>query len=67
MTVYFDHRIQFPGSQSSVRGITRHLMCWHSTFSILAVSSKNEENDTDGSVNFFMNEVRIKLLTFLSV
>lgn len=57
MTVYFDHRVQFPGSATSVRSVSHHLMSWHRIFSILAVSSKNEESDADGSVNFFMDEV----------
>lgn len=56
MTVYFDHNVQFPGSSTSVRSVSHHLMIWHSTYSILAISSKNE-TDTDSSVNFFIDEV----------
>ena len=58
MTVYFDHNVQFPGSAATLSGITHDLMCWHKSFPILAVSSKNEKNNTDGSVHFFLDEVR---------
>lgn len=55
MTVYFDHPIEFPGLPA-----IHHLIKWHETYSILAVSSKNEQTDADGTVNFFLDEVGIK-------
>ncbi len=57
MSVYFDHLVQFPGSSTSLRNVRHHLMSWHSSYSILAVASRNEENGRDGSVNFFLDEV----------
>lgn len=66
MTVYFDHRVQFPNVALSAGASRHHLMSWHCSFPILAVSSKNEKSDTDGSVNFFLDEVEFLSLTILS-
>ena len=52
MAVYFDNKAQFP----KVVG-EHHLMSWHCNHPILAVSSRNEETNTDGTINFFVDEV----------
>ena len=53
MAVYFDHYIQAPG----LGALTHHEVEWHSQFALLAVASKNENTDADGSVNFYLDEV----------
>lgn len=53
MAVYFDHHIQPPG----LGGQAHHEVEWHGKFSLLAVASKNESTDADGSVNFYLDEV----------
>ena len=55
MAVFFDKHIQFPRPSAGVR--IHHQVEWHNTHPILAVASKNETTDTDGSVNFYMDEV----------
>jgi hypothetical protein len=57
MAVYFDHSIQAPGPASMA--LVHHAMEWHSSFAILAVASKNETTDSDGCVNFYLEEVNI--------
>ena len=55
MAVYFDHSIQAPGPTS--KEVFHHALEWHSNFSILAVASKDEATDSDGCVNFYLEEV----------
>lgn len=57
MAVYFDHAIQTPGPTS--KALVHHDVEWHNSFSILAVASKNESTDSDGCVNFYLDEVKI--------
>lgn len=50
MAVYFDHKIQAPnvGVQTDI--------AWHSSYSLLAVASKNEPG-VGGAVNLYLDEV----------
>ena len=58
MAVYFDHRIQSDGVSAS--SAVHHAIAWHPYFSVLAVASKDENNDADGCVNFYLDEVRTR-------
>ena len=60
MAVYFDHAIQAPGPSS--KALHHHDVEWHDSFSILAVASKNEGTDSDGCVNFYLDEVNLKII-----
>ena len=55
MAVFFDHPIQRTGLGSA--DLVHHEVEWHEKFSLLAVASKNESTDADGSVNFYLDEV----------
>ena len=59
MAVFFDKEVQFPRRFSGSSGRIHHAVEWHTSHAILAVASKNEATDTDGSVNFYVNEVGI--------
>lgn len=55
MAVFFDHPIQRTGLGSA--DLVHHEVEWHGQFALLAVASKNESTDADGSVNFYLDEV----------
>jgi len=55
MAVFFDNKVDFPKLSGGAR--VHNVVEWHSSHAILAVASKSESTDGDGSVNFFMDEV----------
>ena len=59
MAVYFDHTIQAPGPNS--KALVHNDVEWHENFAVLAVASKNESTDSDGCVNFYLEEVSLVL------
>ncbi len=56
MALFFDKHIQFPRPSGGVR--IHHAVEWHSKQAILAVASKNADTDSNGSVSFYIEEVR---------
>ncbi len=55
MAVFFDKHVEFPRPSGGVR--IHHAVEWHSKHAILAVASKCEATDAEGSVNFYIDEV----------
>ena len=56
MAVYFEHSIQAP----TTRGDLVHTdVEWHHKYSILAVASKSQRDDANGSVNLFTEGVGV--------
>ena len=55
MAVFFDHPIQ--RTELGSANLVDHEVEWHEKFALLAVASKNESTDADGSVNFYLDEV----------
>ncbi len=53
MSVFFDYPIQSPG----LGALSHHAVAWHAQFPLLAVASKNESSDADGTVHFYLDEV----------
>ncbi len=56
MAVFFDKHVEFPRPSGGVR--IHHAVEWHSKHAILAVASKCEATDAEGSVNFYIDEVK---------
>lgn len=58
MALFFDKHVQFP-RQSAAGGVrVHHAVEWHRKQAILAVASKNADTDSNGSVSFYVEEVR---------
>lgn len=55
MAVFFDYPVQTPG----LGALTHHEVAWHTQFALLAVASKNESSDADGTVHFYLEEVGV--------
>jgi len=56
MAVYFDREIR-PVESVAGGGLTYQRVNWHPVHELLAVSTKNETTDSDGSVHFYNEEV----------
>ena len=54
MAVIFDQRLQRPSKQG---GRVPHLLEWHSSQPLLAVVSKDEARDADGTVHIHTDQV----------
>ena len=56
MALYFDREMQ-PAPGQAVATVSYTDVQWHAEHPILAVASKDEQRDADGTVRFYSDEV----------
>lgn len=57
MAIYFNREVQAAASISG-GGLKYQLVQWHPIHEVLAVATKNEITDSEGSVHFYNEEVK---------